>query len=169
MIQKSRFPILAVRWHSISMLFAVVFAAMAFTLSCSSENGDEHTYYAASYGINNVAECERMNAMLIGNNSIMTESDWEGVGYSFTDVKGVWDSYRVSNLGRLLSTSSKLTEGEVRNKILSYQDLQLLTPQELNAYFRGLNNRGNQLTVLFSDEFSASPDVCFVILYVEKE
>jgi len=153
------------------LLTAGLVLATAFTLSCSSDdsNNDDGTYYAASYGINNAAECERMNAMLVGNNSIMTESDWEGVGYSFADVKGIWDYYRVSNLGKLLSTSSGLTEDEVRNKILSYQDLQLLTPQELNAYFRGLNNRGNQLTILFADEFSASPDVCFVILYVEKE
>ncbi len=42
MIQKSRTTILAVRWHSISMLFAVAFAAVAFIFSCSESSGNSN-------------------------------------------------------------------------------------------------------------------------------
>jgi len=126
------------------------------------------SYYTSLYGISDVATCQYLDAMLLGGGS-MTEDDWEGKGYSFADVKGAWDQYRLSGTGVMLSSQGGYTEDVLRAKITQGG----LTPSELNAYMRGLNQRGNQLTILLPSEivafYNSNNSSCYAVLYVEKE
>jgi hypothetical protein len=109
-----------------------------------------------------------MDEMLLGGGT-MTEDDWEGKGFSFADVKGVWDQYRVSGTGAMLSSQGGYTEDVLRTKITQGG----LTPSELNAYMRGLNQRGNNLTILLPSEivafYNGNNSSCYAVLYVENE
>jgi hypothetical protein len=69
----------------------------------------------------------------------------------------------------MLSSQGGYTEDVLRAKITQGG----LTPSELNAYMRGLNQRGNQLTILLPSEIVAfyisNNSSCYAVLYVEKE
>jgi len=138
------------------LLAAAIVAMALLTLSCSDSNDDHSTFYLATYGINNSQVCSEIDEMLIGNSNNM--DDMEGVGLSFTDVKNSWTYYRSSFFGSFLGDQYGVTEDDLRNHFG-------LPPSEFNTYMRGLNQRGNQLTV----HFSLNPTYCYVIAYVEKE
>jgi hypothetical protein len=152
-------------------LTACFMLAMAFTLSCSSGGGgDDNTYYISLYGISEVTTCQYLDEMLLGlGGGSMTEDDWEGKGYFFADVKGAWDQYRLSGTGVMLSSQGGYTEDVLRAKMTQGG----LTTSELNAYMRGLNQRGNNLTMLLPSEivafYNSNNSSCYAVLYVEKE
>jgi len=151
---------------AVSLVFA-----LAFIFGCSNNNDDDHTYYdnnddnrtyyAASYGITNAAICSEFDAMITGNSSSNLD-DLEGIGYSFDDVKDIWTLYRISSFGLWIGSQGGYTENSLRDYCSNTWGF---TPQEQNAYMKGLNQRGNQLTI----HFSSDPVYCYVILYVEKE
>jgi len=159
-------------------LTACFMLAMAFTLSCSSGGGGDdeaplpspraNTYYISLYGISEVTTCQYLDEMLLGLGG-GTEDDWEGKGYSFADVKDVWTQYRLSGTGVMLSSQGGYTEDVLRAKMTQGG----LTPSELNAYMRGLNQRGNNLTMLLPSEivafYNSNNSSCYAVLYVEKE
>jgi hypothetical protein len=90
-------------------LVATFGLAMAFTLSCSSGGGGDdddtqsassNSYYVSSYGISDGVTCQYLDELILGNSGNMTEDDFEGKGYSFADVKGIWDTYRLDLFGK---------------------------------------------------------------------
>ena len=177
-------------------LTASLVLAITFTLSCSGNDGDDDdpggdlpplvpsssslpapssssysssipssSYYVSLYGISDAATCQYMDEMLLG----VTEDDWEAKGFSFADMKGAWDQYRVSGTGAMLFSQGGYTEDVLRAKMTQGA----LTPSELNDYMRGLNQRGNVLSIHFPSEivafYNGNNSFCYAVLYVENE
>jgi len=120
-------------------LAAIFGFALIFTFSCSDNSSSKNSsYYISVYGISDGATCQYLDEIL-PRDTEATEDDWEGKGYSFADVKGIWDQYRLSGTGVMLSNQVGYTDDVLRTEMTRNG----ATSPEINGFMRGLNLRGN--------------------------
>jgi hypothetical protein len=150
-------------------LVAASFAlALAFTISCSSDDGDEdtyqppskaNTYFYSIYGFTNVDFC---NYMLdnTDENSLSDES-LAGEEFTFEDVKKGWLELKTIS-GVTLESMNNYPESSLRNDLMISGGL---APSQVNAFMDELNKRKNS----FIFGYSSDPRYCMLAMYFEKE
>ncbi|GBU23926.1 hypothetical protein R83H12_00545 [Fibrobacteria bacterium R8-3-H12] len=137
-------------------LTATLGLALAFTFSCSSDDGNtNHTYYYSWYGINknSLNSCSTIEALFPCRSSCNTDK-------SFKEVKDLWSEVKRLDVS-FIESGTGLTESDIKN-ILVEADV---TPKEADSHIALLKSRGNGCAAFGTSDYR----YCYLVVYVEQE
>jgi hypothetical protein len=151
--------------------------ALTFTFSCSSSGGNDddpspsppkaNMYFQSSLGLSNSGICDYLDEVLASSGGSVQDDDaleareltFDMVRKDYLDIKSL-----LGNGVSAIENSNHIPESELRQQLSVSAGL---TPTQLDAFMRGLNNRGNNSYIGFpADGYKM---YCYIYVYIEKE